>query len=51
MPRDKAFVTAIREISQLYTRTLKPHQRALCLDEKIALQPRPRQAATLPAKP
>jgi transposase len=51
VPRDHAFVTSIREISGLYTRKLKPHELVLCLDEKTSLQPRPRQAATLPAKP
>lgn len=51
VPRDQAFVTSIREISQLYTRKLKPHAMVLCLDEKTALPPRPRKAATLPAQP
>jgi transposase len=51
VPRDQAFVKSIREISRLYTRKLKPHERVLCLDEKTSLQPRPRQAVTLPPKP
>lgn len=51
VPRDKAFVKSIREISRLYTRKLKAHEMVLCLDEKTSLQPRPRQAATLPPRP
>jgi len=51
VPRDKAFVKSIRYISRLYTRKLKPHEMVLCLDEKTSLQPRPRQAATLPPIP
>ena len=51
VPRDTAFVKSIRAISRLYTRKLKAHEMVLCLDEKTSLQPRPRHAATLPAKP
>lgn len=51
VPRDKAFVKSIRAISRLYTRKLKRHERVVCLDEKTSLQPRPRKAPTLPAKP
>ena len=51
VPRDKAFVKSIREMSRLYTRKLKAHEMVLCLDEKTSLQPRPRQAATLPPAP
>lgn len=51
VPRDQAFVTSIREISRLYTRQLKAHEVVLWLDEKTSLQPRPRQAATLPPRP
>lgn len=51
VPRDKAFVQSIRAISRLYTRKLKRHQMVVCLDEKTSLQPRPRKAPTLPAKP
>ena len=49
VPRDKAFAKSIREISRLYTRKLKRHEMVLCVDEKTSLQPRPRQAPTLPA--
>jgi transposase len=51
VPRDKAFIKTIREISQLYTRKLKRNELVLCLDEKTSLQPRPRKAATLPPQP
>jgi transposase len=51
VPRDKAFVKSIREMSRLSIRKLKAHERVLCLDEKTALQPRPRKAATLPSRP
>lgn len=51
VPRDKAFVTSIQEISRLYTRKLKQQEMVVCIDEKTSLQPRPRKAATLPAQP
>jgi transposase len=51
VPRDKAFAKKIREISRLYTRTLKPDEIVVCLDEKTSLQPRPRKAQTIPASP
>lgn len=50
-PRDAAFVQSIKEISCLYTRPLNPDEMVLCVDEKTNLQPRPRKAKTLPAKP
>lgn len=50
-PRDEAFVKSIKEISSLYTRPLKENEMVLCVDEKTNLQPRPRKAKTLPAKP
>ena len=50
-PRDAAFVQSIKEISSLYTRPLNPYEMVLCVDEKTNLQPRPRKAKTLPAKP
>ena len=50
-PRDAAFVKSIKEISSLYTRPLNPDEMVLCVDEKTNLQPRPRKAKTLPAKP
>jgi len=49
--RDEAFVQTIKEISFLYTRRLSPDEMVLCVDEKTNLQPRPRKAKTLPAKP
>lgn len=51
VPRDKAFIRSIRQISQLYTRKLKRHEMVVCLDEKTSLQPRPRTAPTLPTMP
>lgn len=51
IPRDKAFIKLIREISCLYTRKLTQHQMVVWLDKKTSLQPRPRKAATLPPKP
>jgi len=51
VPRDKTFIRAIRQISRLYTRKLKRYEMVVCLDEKTSLQPRPRKAPTLPAKP
>jgi len=50
-PTDEAFVKSIKEISSLYTRPLKENEMVLCVDEKTNLQPRPRKAKTLPAKP
>jgi len=51
VPRDDAFRAAVQNICDLYTRRLERHERVLCLDEKTSLQPRPRTAATRPAKP
>lgn len=51
VPRDEAFGAAVREVCDLYTRPLAPHELVLCLDEKTSLQPRQRKAATRPAKP
>jgi transposase len=51
VPRDEAFAQSIREISTLYTRPLEAHEMVLCVDEKTNMQPRPRTAATKPAKP
>ena len=41
----------VENIANLYTRTLEPCERVLCLDEKTSLQPRTRTAANKPAKP
>jgi transposase len=51
VPRDALFAAQVREISDLYTRTLLPWEMVLCVDEKTSLQPRPRRSPTLPAQP
>jgi transposase len=51
VPRDAAFAATVREISDLYTRPLKPDEMVLCVDEKTSLQPRPRKSPTLAAQP
>ena len=51
VPRDEAFGAKVREISDLYTRPLLPHERVLCLDEQTSLQPRTRSTKTRPARP
>ena len=50
-PRDEAFCAQVREICDLYTRQLLPHEMVLSLDEKTSLQPRTRKQPTKPAKP
>lgn len=50
VPRDAAFYAQVREIRDLYTRKLKPHEMVLCLDEKTSLQPRTRTSPTKPAQ-
>jgi transposase len=50
-PRDAAFADAVRNLSDLYSRPLAPHEVVLCVDEKTNLQPRPRKAQTLPPQP
>lgn len=50
-PRDAAFLQATREIADLYLRPLLPTEVVLSLDEKTALQPRPRRTPTRPARP
>ena len=49
--RDAAFVQTVREIADLYSRTLPPEAVVLCLDEMTSLQPRHRRAPTRPARP
>jgi len=49
--RDEAFRSTVREILDLYTRPLCPHERVLSLDEKTSLQPRTRTVPTRPAQP
>lgn len=51
VPRDAAFANTVKEISDLYTRALEPHEAVLCVDEKTSLQPRTRKAPTRPAQP
>ena len=50
MPRDEAFRQTVRNICDLYTRPLAPHERVLCVDEKTSLQPRTRTSSTRPAR-
>jgi transposase len=51
VPRDAAFVAAVQNICDLYTRPLAAHEMVLCVDEKTSLQPRTRKTATKPAQP
>ena len=51
VPRDAAFAASVRNVCDLYTRELLPHEAVLCVDEKTSLQPRTRKSPTLPAKP
>lgn len=50
VPRDAAFYEQVRQIRDLYTRKLKPHEVVLCLDEKTSLQPRTRTNPTKAAR-
>jgi transposase len=50
VPRDVAFAAQVQEICDLYTRSLRPDEMVLCVDEMTNLQPRPRKAATLATK-
>ena len=51
VPRDEQFAKQVQEIVDLYTRPLADWEMVLCVDEKTNLQPRPRKAPTLPARP
>lgn len=51
VPRDAAFASAVRNLSDLYSRALAPGEVVLCVDEKTSLQPRTRKAKTLPPEP
>lgn len=51
VPRDDRFRETVRNICDLYTRTLGAHERVLSIDEKTSLQPRTRTSATRPALP
>jgi DDE superfamily endonuclease len=50
-PRDAPFSATIMELLDLYTRPLRDDALVRSVDEKTALQPRPRRAPTLPAQP
>jgi transposase len=51
VPRDQHFAQQISDLVDLYTRPLADEEIVVCVDEKTNLQPRPRLAATLPARP
>jgi transposase len=51
VPRDAAFVAAVQNVCDLYTRPLAAHEMVLCVDEKTSLQPRTRKTPTKPAQP
>jgi hypothetical protein len=51
VPRDAAFAAQVKEICELYTRSLAAHELVLCADEKTSLQPRTRKSPTRPAQP
>jgi transposase len=51
VPRDQHFAQQISDLVDLYTRPLADEEIVVCVDEKANLQPRPRLAATLPARP
>jgi transposase len=51
VPRDAAFAALVKNICDLYTQELLPHEMVLSIDEKTSLQPRTRLSPTLPAKP
>jgi transposase len=50
-PHDALFSTRVAEVVDLHTRLLRADEIVLCMDEKTALQPRPRLHPTLPAMP
>ena len=50
-PRDEAFAAAALNLSDRYSRPLGANELVLCVDEKTNLQPRTRQAKTLPPEP
>jgi transposase len=51
VPRDAAFIQTVRVLVALYTRELEEGEMVLCVDEKTSLQPRPRLAPSLEARP
>lgn len=50
-PHDAVFAATVQALCALYTRPLLPHECVLSVDEKTSIQPRPRTAATRPARP
>jgi transposase len=50
VPRDAAFAAQVQEVSDLYTRPLRPDEVVLCVDEMTSLQPRPRKSPTKATK-
>lgn len=50
-PRDADFLARTKNICELYTRPLAPHEIVLSVDEKTSIQPRARLAPTRPAQP
>lgn len=50
VPRDAAFVAAVRELCDLYTRPLATDEVVLSVDEKTSIQPRPRLSQTKSAR-
>jgi transposase len=50
-PRDAEFVARVREIIDIYTRKLSPHEIVICIDEKTSIQARTRVAETKSALP
>ena len=50
-PRDAEFIRRTREVAELLTRSLEPHEVVLSLDEMTSLQPRSRLRPTRPARP
>jgi transposase len=48
-PRDQEFIDRTKNICDIYTRPLQPHEIVLSVDEKTSLQPRSRTAETKPA--
>ena len=49
--RDADFIARTKNICELYTRPLFPHELVLSVDEKTSIQPRPRSSPTRPAQP
>jgi DDE superfamily endonuclease len=50
VPRDAAFAAHVQEVCALYTRSLRPDEIVLGVDEMTSLQPRPRKSPTKAAR-